>query len=133
MKAQVALEYLIIVSVALIIIIPLALYANELFYGYREDTRITLAKNAVKKLGENSDWVYSQGEPAQLTIEVYIPDGIAQISLDNNTILFKVKTSSGISNVYYTTIAPLNGSVPINSGYYEISLTAYEDFLDISW
>lgn len=133
MKAQVALEYLIIVAIALVILLPLVLYANQMFVGYKENTRISLAKNAVKKLGESADWVYSQGQPAKLTLEIYMPEGIEEASLGSNEILLKIKTSAGISDIFYRTISPLNGSIPNNSGYYKISLVAFQNYVNISW
>lgn len=133
MKAQVAVEYIIIISLAFVILIPLIVNVNELLRGYNEDTRISLAKNTVKKLGESADWVYSQGKPAKMSLEIYIPEGITEVSLDNNTILFKIKTSAGVSDVYYETVAPLSGSIPTTNGYYLVCLAAYDDYVNISW
>ena len=132
MKAQAAVEFLIIVSVALMIILPVTFYAKQSLIGYKDDTKISLAENTVKKLGESVDWVFSQGPPAKLTLEIYIPNDVNEISLDNKTILFKVKTSAGVSDVFYETVAPLNGSLPITSGYYFVSLTAYRDYVNIT-
>ena len=133
MKAQVSIEYLIIVSVAIMILLPLIIYVNEMIRNYNEETKISLAKNAVKKLGESADWVYSQGEPAKMETEVYFPEGIAQTSLENNTILLRMKVLSGTSDVYYSTISPLNGSIPSIPGYYTISLVSYQNYVNISW
>lgn len=131
MKGQAGVEYLIIISVALLILFPLIYNANKLLIAYEDENKISSAKNAVKKLGENADWVFSQGSPAKITIEVYIPKGIDEISIDNSTISFKVKTSSGVSDVFYETIAPLNGVIQSKSGYYFISLTAHESYVNV--
>jgi len=133
MRAQAAVDYFAIISVALLILIPLILYINQLLTGYRDDTRISMAKDTVNKLGENADWVYSQGSPAKMTLDsIYIPEGIEEISLDNNMILFRIKTSSGVSDVYYETVSPLDGSVPSKAGYYPISLIAYDNNVTIN-
>lgn len=133
MKGQTALEYFIIVSVAFLILLPLVIYANELIISYNDETRISLAENAVKKIGENADWVYSQGQPAKRTFELYMPGSIDQVSLENSTVLIRVKTSAGTSDIYYTAISPLDGSLPSSKGYYKMSLTAYQNFVNISW
>jgi len=130
MKAQSAVEYLIIISLALAILIPLALYSSQNLLDYQEGDKISSAKNAVNKLGESADWVYAQGPPAKLTVNICIPDGIEEISLDS-IVMFKVKTSAGISDVYYDTVPMLNGTIPTDSGCYLISLTAHEDYVDI--
>ena len=133
MKGQIAIEYFIIISIAFLILLPLILYANELIVAYNDETRISLAENAVKKIGENADWVYSQGQPAKRTFEVYMPGGIDHLSLENSTVLITVRTSAGTVDQYYNTITPLNGSLPASEGYFEVSLTAYQNFVNVSW
>ena len=127
-KAQTAMEYYTIVALALIILLPLSIYVYQLLHQYGDDTKISLTKDAVNELGETADWVFSQGPPARYTFQsFYIPEGIEDIDLDNNMILFTVKTTAGISDISYHTIAPLDGSIPSKSGYYPIAVIAYED------
>jgi len=131
-KAQSAMEYYTIVAVALMILLPLSIYVYQLLYQYGDDTKISLSKDAVNELGETADWVFSQGPPAIYTFQnFYIPEGIESITIDDYEILFKVRTSSGISDIYYYTIAPLDGSIPSNSGYYPIAVIAYENNVTI--
>ncbi|HLC59628.1 MAG TPA: hypothetical protein VJH34_03830 [archaeon] len=124
MKAQSAIEYFIIISIGLMIIIPYLVYSNSLLLGYKDDSNVNAAKNAVNKLGQNADWVFSQGEPAKITTEVFIPDGLTAIQFINNTIIFKVRTSAGISDIFYTSTANITGLLSIASGYYSITLSA---------
>lgn len=130
MKAQSAVEYLIIVSVALLIIIPFLAYVNQSFSNYKENSKIIQAKNAVKKLGEAADFVYSQGPPAKLTMRICIPEGIQSVSF-NKHILFKIKTSAGISDIFYDTIGEIRGTIPIKSGCYYFSLIAHQTYVQI--
>lgn len=132
MKAQSASEFLIIVSVALTILIPLILLVNQSLMGYRDDTKISLAQEAVKKMGENADWVFSQGPPAKVTVEIYVPDDVKSVSLNNNEILYKIRTTAGINDIYYTTVPQLNGTLPEKSGYYFVSLTSFSNYVNIS-
>jgi len=132
MKSQAASEFLIIVSIALTILIPLILLVNQSLMGYRDDTKISLAKEMVNKMGQNSDWVFSQGPPAKVTIEIYVPDGIVSSSLSNKMILYNVKNSAGITDIYYNTVSGMKGSLPEKSGYYFVSLTSYSDYVNIS-
>jgi len=124
MRAQVAVEYLIIIGVALMILLPLSLYLNQTLMGYRDDTKTSKAWNTVKKLGQNADWVHSQGPPAKVTVEIYVPEDVVEVSLDNKMILYRVITSAGTSDVFYNTVPALNGTLPTNSQYYYISVTA---------
>ena len=122
------MEYYTIVAVALMILLPLSVYVYQLLHQYGDDAKISLAKDAVKELGETADWVFSQGPPARYTFQsFYIPEGVEEASLDDNMILFKVRTSAGITEIFYHTIAPLDGSIPSKSGYYPIAVIAYEN------
>jgi len=131
-KAQSAMEYYTIIVLALIILLPLSVYVYQLLHQYGDDTKISLAKDAVNELGETADWVFSQGPPARYTFpNFYIPEGIEETSVNDNMILFKIKTSAGISEIFYYTLAPLSGSIPSKSGYYPIAVTAYENNVSI--
>ena len=132
MKAQAAEEYMIIISVAILILIPVIYQANKLLIAYRDDNKISSAKNTVDKLGEIADWVFSQGPPAKRTIEIHIPKGVEEITLDNKTINFRMETTSGFSDVFYETVSHLLGTLPTVTVYYFVVLTAYDDYVDIS-
>lgn len=132
MKGQVAQEYLIIISVAMLILIPVIYHANNMLISYRDENKISSAKNSVNKLGETANWVFSQGPPARLTVEIYIPKDVENISLDNKTINFEVRTSSGLTDVFYETIAELDGSIPETNGYYRVAVVAHENYVNIS-
>ncbi|MDI6825579.1 MAG: hypothetical protein QMD36_00040 [Candidatus Aenigmarchaeota archaeon] len=132
MKAQAASEFLIMVSVALTILIPLILLVNQSLMDYRDNTKISLAKEAVRKLGENADWVFSQGPPAKVTVEVYIPEDVVSASLNNKMILYQIRTSAGVTDVYYYTVSNLTGTLPEKSGYYFVSLTSFSKYVNIT-
>ena len=133
MKAQSASEFLIIVSVALTILIPLILLVNQSLMGYKDDTKISQAKEAVNKLGNNADWVFSEGPGAKETIMIYIPDGVESVSfVGTKEILYKIRTSAGTTDVYYDTVSYLDGTLPDKSGYYFVSLTCFSTYVNIS-
>ncbi len=132
MKLQIATEYLIIVSFALMVLIPYILYLYSLSNQYQEQSSLDIASENVRKLGEACDWVYLQGEPAKLTLKIIIPKNVDSISFINKTILWKVKTSSGISDVHYVCLANLTGYLPTKEGEYFVSIKAVSGGVDIS-
>jgi len=132
MKAQIATEYLIIVSFALMVLIPYVLYLQNVSQNFSEDNSLTVASNSVQKIGQTVDWVYSQGEPAKLKIQIFVPNNVKSISLASKTITWKVRTSAGISDIYYTTAANLTGNLPSTSGYYNILVQATESGVNLS-
>ena len=132
MKAQVAMEYMIIVSFALMILIPYFIYLQELSQNVDEGNTLTAASDSVNRIGQTADWVYSQGEPAKQEIFVYIPKNVVNMSFINKTINWRVKTTSGLSDVYYNSVANLVGSFPSSPGYYNLLIQASSGKVNIS-
>jgi len=125
MKLQIATEYLIIVSFSLMILIPYILYLYSASQQYQEQTSLTIASENVKKIGEACDWVYLQGEPAKLTLKIVIPKNVVNISFLNKTIVWKVRRSAGLSDIYYNCLSNVTGNLPVKEGEYFVSVEAF--------
>lgn len=132
MKIQVALEYLIIISFALMVLIPYLLYLQNASQNLKEDNNLVIASNSLKKIGEMADWVFSQGEPARIEVLVQIPPNVEEISFNGKVMNWKVRTSAGLSDIYYISIANLTGNLPTKPGYYKILIQAIENGVNIS-
>ncbi len=127
MRAQVAMEYIIIVAFTLVVLVPFAIYLEDVASNFVDDNSLTIASNSVEKLGETVDWVYAQGEPAKLKVMILVPKNVEEVSFIGKTINWKVRTRSGVSDIYYNTVASLSGSLPTAQGYYYILIQAIED------
>jgi hypothetical protein len=132
MKLQIATEYLIIVSFALMVLIPYILYLYSASLQYQEQNSLTIASESVKKIGEACDWVYLQGEPAKLTLKIVVPKNVENITFINKTIIWKVRTSAGLSDVYYNCLANVTGYLPNREGEYLVSVEALKGGVKIS-
>lgn len=123
-KAQLALEYVIVTALAITILTPILLYATRTLDEYRQSNQLIMARNSVTKLGQAADWVFSQGQPAKLEVEIYIPEGIREINISDRFILFKVETYLGNSTFHYFTLGNINGSIPLSPGYIKVKVEA---------
>ena len=132
MKAQASAEYFIIVAVALLILAPIILYANQTIASSQEELKISTARNAVDRIGEAADLVYTQGSPAKTTMTIFIPDNVNYTLISNKTVQITLRTSAGRVDVYKETNAPLNGSLPNQTGFYPVSITAFNNYVNIS-
>jgi hypothetical protein len=132
MKSQVATEYLIIVSFVLMVLIPYILYLTNMSQSFSEDNTLTVASNSVQKIGQTADLVYSRGEPAKLKISILMPSNVEDISFTGKTMTWKVKTSSGVSDIYYNSVATLKGSLSKTPGYYNVIVEAKVNEVDIN-
>ena len=131
MKAQSAMEYLSIVGIILVFIIPIWAYMVTLEQQTSVELSLSYAKNTAKRIVEASDLVYSQGPPAKLTFEIYVPMGVQDIIIQNNTILFNVSLGPTFTDVFDTSTATMNGTLSKNEGYYTIEVISINDRVDI--
>ena len=119
MKAQASTEYLMMIGVVLLIIIPL------LFYGLkesREGIQLNQAEDTVATIANAVDTVYSIGPGAKKLVWVNIPGGVEGASLENKDVLFKVRVYGNTADIFSSTKALLAGSLPIDAGPHRISI-----------
>ncbi len=119
-KAQVALEYLLVVGIVLSILLPTALYV------YRENETLSgtyQAQVAASRLASVADNIYAQGPGAKATIGVTFPRGYSNLStVYGNFINIKISTPSGYNDIIAVTKANITGSLPVSSGYKLITI-----------
>ena len=132
MRGQTAFEYLLLFSLALTILAILVLYAQQMTERNREDIIIANAITAVNKLTEAADIVYTQGKPSQITLSIYIPEKVSSIEFNNNVITMKVNISSGVSDIFASSKAPLQGSISTSSGTRKIKVIAEENYVNVT-
>ena len=111
MKAQAAVEYLTMISISLLVLIPIWLFVSNINTDVQEELNLGYVKQSVKRIGEAADLVHSQGYPAQLIIEVRIPENIGSVSIQSNELSVRVLKNEGPSDVFYVTNANLTGDL----------------------
>jgi uncharacterized protein (UPF0333 family) len=100
MRGQAAFEYLVMFSIVLTILAILTYYAMDMTKSNSEDIISSNTVIAVNKIAEAANIVYTQGEPSQITISVYVPDNVNSIIFLKNMIDMKVQVGSGISDIF---------------------------------
>ena len=130
-KLQAAFEYLVIVSIVLVFMIPIWAYVTSTQRDTSTELALTYAKNTANQIADASNLVYSQGPPAKIRINVYIPYGVDNITILNSTIRFRLNVDSGITDIFAFSTAQLNGTLPKKQGYYWIEVEATDDTVQI--
>jgi len=113
MKAQAAVEYLIMVGVILAIAIPIFYYS--LTYS-SESVAISKSKEAAEAIASGVDYVYSLGEGTRTTVAIDIPTNVKESYILDNEIGFRISTSAGITDVYAMSMTNVTGSLPDTPG-----------------
>lgn len=131
-RGQAAFEYLVIVSMILIFMIPIWSYAVSTQQNTNTELILTYTQNAVNQIVDASNLVYSQGPPAKVRIGVYIPERISNITIINNTIKAEVKFNGEFSDIFAFSTATLNGTIPQKKGNYWIEIEAIDNYVQIN-
>lgn len=120
-KAQAALEYMMIIGIAMLILVPIILYS----YQQNETAmRINQAKLAATQISASAGSLYAQGPGAKTTLDIFLPAGYsAQSYASGNIVNIKVYTPAGSNDVIEITRANMSGSLPSDSGYRRIFMT----------
>ena len=132
MRAQAAMEYLSIVGIILVFIIPIWAYLITVEQETASELSLSYSKNAVRQIADASSLVYSQGPPAKISFQIYVPPGVNSISFDNKSVVFNVSLGAVYTDVFATSTAAMNGTLPKDEGYYTVEITAIDGFVQIN-
>ena len=132
MFGQAAFEYIVIVGIVMMMLIPIWSYLIAVNGQATQSLYISQAQTAAQKLTSAAELVYTQGPPSQITLDVYIPKGLSGSSILNRTIVFNLYFDNGVTDVVSTTFVPINGSIPSSEGLYKFVVKALPGYANIS-
>jgi len=131
-KAQAAFEYMAIFIIVLSFVIPVWFYVFSVRSNTTEELYFSYAKNAVDKITQTADLVFSQGPPAKLKVRVYIPDNVMDAFVDSKTAVIKLAMDDHETYVTSLSTADLNGTLPSSQGLYWMNIEAMNEHVQIS-
>jgi uncharacterized protein (UPF0333 family) len=130
-RGQAAFEYLVIISLILVFLTPIWAYVTSMQQQTNVELMLTYAKNAANQIADASNLVYSQGPPAKVRINIYIPYSVENVTIVNNSIDFRVRVNSEVTDIFAFSNAQLNGSIPREQGYYWVNIEAKDNIVQI--
>jgi uncharacterized protein (UPF0333 family) len=130
-KAQIAMEYMIIVLIVLLFITPAWLYLQQVKGETSDQMGLSYAKNSVTRLAESADMVYSQRLGAKMKISVFVPANVQEVNMTGDTVNMRVLTSNGLVDVWSSSMAQLNGTIPATEGLYWVVVEAMGSYVQI--
>ena len=128
-RGQISLEYLIVVGFvvfAVIIILGVSLFYTS---GAQDQIKLNQLYTFANKITTSAESVYYAGEPSKVTITAFLPDGVQNIQVISDSIVFTIVTSSGISVTAFESNVPLNSptTISINEGLKRLVIRAGAD------
>lgn len=101
-KAQSSLEYLLIVALTFMIIIP----TTYLFYSYSKESSQEISDAQITKLGKSivdaAESIFYSGKGSKTVLELNVPDNIGSVAIiDGRELVFNITTNFGASEVVF--------------------------------
>lgn len=119
-KAQAAMEYMMIMAISMLILVPLFAVVSSYTSNSKTELRISALEDSVENLADTAEMVYSQGHPAKMTTDFYVPEGIVYTDLAEHRISARAQTTAGPTDLSASTTANLTGSLPQSPGNYPV-------------
>ncbi len=131
-RAQVAMEYLIIIGFVAIITLPLVI----IFQAHSKETTEEIASTQVyqisKRIADGAETVYYLGEPSKITLKAYFPENINSVSVGNNEIVFVLKKGAKEDEIVVYTPINVTGNISTHQGVHYITIESRGDYVWVS-
>jgi len=131
-KAQIGMEYLMVIGFLTFVLIGtlgIAMYHNNTIRDMISSRQVETMSNKIISAAES---VFYAGEPSKVTITSYIPNGISEISITDNTLFVTFQSSSGNNKVSFPSNVPITGTLSTTSGLRNIVIIATSDIVTIN-
>ncbi|MCJ7429189.1 MAG: hypothetical protein MUP66_02250 [Candidatus Nanohaloarchaeota archaeon QJJ-5] len=131
-KGQAALEYFVMISLALLIATPLIMQSQGALQDVQDRNREARMQQALDAIEQGIKIAASQGQPARLSFTVSIPRGVVQTNITDQYIHYRMQTTAGESSFFRTFDTPVNGSLPEQQGKYLLRVEAIGSYVNVS-
>jgi hypothetical protein len=126
-RSQISFEYVIILGFVMIVII--GILGVALFYSgsIKDRIKVIQVNNFANKIISTAESVYYYGEPSKATISAYLPDGIKDITIMENSLFISTQLSSNLEKNSFSSQVPIEGNITVSSGIKKIIIKAEEN------
>lgn len=131
-KAQTALEYLIVASIALLMLVPIVIEGWNSTAQLSNNINIQKARNAVSQISDAAKTVYFQGAPSAMTINVNFPENVVFSNVSGSEIYLRMKTKDSTTDVVEFLEFNVTGNISNISGIHEIYVEALPNAVNIT-
>jgi Flp pilus assembly pilin Flp len=125
-RGQISTEYLVIVgfiTFAVITALGIALfYVTEI----KDVIKVNQVENFANKLISSSESIFFSGEPSQIEMIGYLPQGVTSITLNSKELIFQVETSSGTNIRAFPSRVTISGTISTDAGVKKLNLLAQD-------
>jgi uncharacterized protein (UPF0333 family) len=123
-RGQIALEYIMIIGVLFIIVVPLFFYASN---RANTEIKMNLADDAINTIANTVEMVYAMGPGTKEYVRVTIPSEVQYTIVNGTELIMTLTVFGGTSEIVVPTKPIVVGSIPTVAATYKISVEALPD------
>jgi uncharacterized protein (UPF0333 family) len=131
-KAQISLEFLIVVGFAFLMTIPMFIIFYQQSESINNDVTASQVDKVASEIRDAVDEVFYLGTPSKKSLTVYIPDRVQDITITGNTITFTVDSAGGDYQVVKWAATNISGAIGTGVGIHRITTEAFDDYVSIT-
>jgi len=139
-KAQISVEYLIVVGFIVTVVIGILGIALYYTSGVRDQIKDSQLRTFASKVVSNAEVVFYRGEPSRTTITAYLPEGVSAVYVyedgDEYQLVFEISMHGAENVVAYSSNVPIEIITPPgiseNEGVKRLLLEAKDDKVEIT-
>ncbi|MDO8740018.1 MAG: hypothetical protein Q7J54_00400 [Candidatus Woesearchaeota archaeon] len=128
-RGQASTEYMIIIGFVALVLIPLIVIFYKQGASTKDQITTSEADQIAKKITDAADSVYYMGEPSKMTLKLYMPENVKEISFSGREIRFKVATANGMTDITSVAATNMMGSIDNSQGIKFIVVEARGDYV----
>jgi len=131
-RAQLSIEYLIIIGFAFLITVPLTILFLLESNSTSDTVSIAQAQQVAQKIISAAEAIGYSGEPCFTTLKVSMPKNVDSVIISEQELTIKLKIQSGISDVVEFSAVNLTGNMSSVAGMHFIRIEAKKGFVNIT-
>jgi uncharacterized protein (UPF0333 family) len=108
-KAQVSLEYMVMLGVSLLIFATIIAYSMNMLGSVQSQLSVDTGYKAVEEIKEAVDFIYVHGHPSKIRRSVTVPAGVENITILDNVVKMQISTGYQLTDIYDVTKGNMTG------------------------
>lgn len=130
-KGQASIEYMMILSLALLLSTPFIVKAQGAILDLRTSSSVMDVRNSADRIEKAAETVNAAGPPAKREFTIKLPNSVQSSEVSDQAFIYTVRTSNGKTNITRTFDFKIQGDLPDSEGAHILSATAKSDYIEI--
>ncbi|RMD45898.1 hypothetical protein D6829_00930 [Candidatus Pacearchaeota archaeon] len=126
-RGQISFEYMVLIGFITIVIAGLISVA--IFYA--GNVRTEVSSNQINEFGNKiistAEYLFYAGEPSMATITVYLPEGVKNVTIIDNSIVVEFYSAYGLTQNVFPSKVNITGTITSDWGLKKLKISATAD------